>query len=142
MTVKGSGNANDGDQIDRSVGSLRRDVVEQVVDDGLDPWPQVVDPPHRERPGDEATKTGVIRRVDVEHVPGERRSRQTLGYHLVAGGLRGVHVLGQPRVVECGTRLVVADHEPGAVAVGQRDLVHGATVAEGAVEGERIVAVV
>ena len=105
-------------------------------------WPEGVDPAHGERPGDETAKTGVIRRVDVEHVPGEGRSGQTFGYHLVAGGLGRVHVLGEPRVVECGARLVVADHEPGAVAVGQRDLVHAATVAEGGEEGERIVAVV
>ena len=36
----------------------------------------------------------------------------------------GVHVLGQPRVVERGPGLGVADNEPGTLAVGQGDLVH------------------
>jgi hypothetical protein len=66
----------------------------------------------------------VVGRVDAEHVPGEGGTGQALGNHRAVTGEGGVHVLGQAGVVESGLRLLVADDQPRAVPIGQRDLVH------------------
>jgi hypothetical protein len=68
----------------------------------------------------------MVGRVDAEHMPGEGRAGQALGHDRPVMGERGVHVLGQGGVVEGGLRLLVADDQPRAVPVGQRDLVHRA----------------
>jgi hypothetical protein len=111
------------DQVDDGVAAAVQ-LVEQVVDDRLDPRAQRGDPRAAERGGGQRAQPGVVGRVDAEHVPGERGAGQALGDHRAVAGERGVHVLGQPRVVERGPCLGVADDEPGALAVGQRDLVH------------------
>ena len=49
---------------------------------------------------------------------------------------RGVHVLGEPGVVERLAGLVVADHQPGVVAVGQSDVVHRAEFRTSAKSGK------
>ena len=54
----------------------------------------------------------------------------------------GVHVLRQPRVVERGAGLVVADDEPRVVAVDERHRVDRAAPAHVGEQGERVVAVV
>ena len=46
----------------------------------------------------------VVRRIDHEHVSGERRARKTFGHDFATQGKRRLHVLGEPRIVERGTR--------------------------------------
>ena len=97
------------------------------VDDRLHPRPQRLDAADGERSGDEATQAGVIGRIDVEHVASERRPGKALRDDLGAGGERGLHVLGEPRVVQRGPSLVVADHQPRRMTVGQRHRMHRTT---------------
>ena len=61
----------------------------------------------------------MVGRVHREHVTCELRTRQTFGDDGGPGRQGGVHVLGEPRVVERGHGLLVADHQPGVVPVGQ-----------------------
>ena len=141
MTVNGSGNAKRDDEVDPAVGAVGGDAVEQVVDDRLDPWPESLDAPWREGARDQPAEPGVVRRIDGEHVPGECRSGETLGHDGRVGGQRGVHVLRQPRVVECCAGLVVADDQPRIVAVDERHRVDRAAPAHVGEQGERVVAV-
>ena len=67
----------------------------------------------------ETTQPGVIRWVHGEHVSGELRTREALSDDPAAQGERGVHVLGEPEVVERRLGLVVSYDEPGVMAVGQ-----------------------
>ena len=131
-----------GDEVDPAVGSLRGDAVEQLVDDGLDPWPQRLDAPRREGARDQPAEPGVIRRIDGEHVPGEGGSGKPLGHDARIRCQGGVHVLRQPLIVERGASLVVADHEPGIVAVDKRHRVNRAAPADVGEHGKRVVAVV
>ena len=101
-----------------------------------------VDPAPAERGHRQPAQPGVVGRVDGEHVPGQRRAGQALGDDLAAAGQRGVHVLGQPRVVQRRPGLLVADDQPGRVPVGERDLVHRAGRADLREQRERVVAVV
>ena len=71
MTVNGSGNAN-ADEVDPGVGSGGGHRVEEVVDDGLHPRAERLDAAGREGGRDEPAQPAVVRRVDAEHVPGER----------------------------------------------------------------------
>ena len=141
MTVNGSGNANAADEVDPRVGSGGRDRVEEVVDDRLHVGAERFDAAGREGGRDEAAQPAVVGRVDAEHVPRERRPGQALGHHPAAGGQRGVHVLGEACVVERGAGLLVADHEPGVVPVGERDRVHRAELADRGEQREGVVAV-
>ena len=109
---------------------------------GLDAGPQRGDPRPAERGRGQPAQPGVVGRVDAEHVPGERGAGQALGDHRAVAGERGVHVLGQPRVVERGPGLGVPDDEPGPLPVGQRDLVHRAVGPDLREQRERVVAVV
>ena len=129
-------------KIDPAVGSLGGDVVEEVVRHRLHVSAQRLDPPRREGSRDEPPKPGVVGWVDGEHVPGERRSGQALGHDTGARRQGGVHVLGEPRVVECGQRLFVAGHQPGAVPVGQCHRMHRAEPADLGEHRERVVEVV
>ena len=70
------------------------------------------------------------------------RPGEALGHDRRVGVERGVHVLRQPLVVERGAGLVVADDEPGVVAVDERHREHGAAPAHVGEQWERIVAVV
>ena len=108
----------------------------------LDAGPQRGDPRAAERGRGQPAQPGVVGRVDAEHVPGERGAGQALGDHRAVAGERGVHVLGQPRVVERGPGLGVSDDEPGPLPVGQRDLVHRPVGADLREQRERVVAVV
>ena len=130
------------DEVDPRVRSGGGDVVEEVVDDGLHARAERLDAARREGGRDEAAQPGVIRRVDAEHVPREGGTWKALGHDAAAGRQRGVHVLGEPRVVERDPRLLVADHEPGVVPVGQRDRVHRAQLADRGEQREGVVAVV
>ena len=80
--------------------------------------------------------------IDHEHVPGERRPGETLGHHLPARGERGLHVLGEPRIVQRHPGLGMTDHQPRLVSVGERDLVHRAEPTDLGEQGERVVTVV
>ena len=94
------------DQVDDGVAAAVQ-LVEQVVDDRLDAGPQRGDPRAAERGRGQPAQPGVVGRVDAEHVPGERGAGQALGDHRAVAGERGVHVLGQPRVVQRGPGLGV-----------------------------------
>ena len=115
------------DQIDPVVGSSIGDVVEEVVRDGLDAWARNAST----RRGEKAAETS-------------RRSRVWSGGSTVsmcrakAGPGRPSATTPEPvakaacmslesrRVVEGGVRLVVADHEPGVMPIGQRHRMHRA----------------
>ena len=111
------------DQVDDNV-AARLEVVKQPVGDRLDAWPEGGDPRPAECSRGQPAQPGVVGRVDAEHVPGEGGAGQSLGDHRPVAGERGVHVLGQAGVAERGLGLLVPDDQPGAVPVGQRDLVH------------------
>jgi hypothetical protein len=89
-------------------------------------WPEGRHPWPAECSRGQPAQPGVVGRVDAEHVPGEGGTGQALGDHRPVAGECGVHVLGQGGVAEGGLGLLVADDEPRAVPVGQRDLVHRA----------------
>ena len=93
----------------------------------------------RERPGDEAPQPGVVRRVDGEHVPGERRAGQPLVDDVGVGVHRGEHVLGEAGVAERLAGGAVADDEPGVVTVAEADGVHRAPLAHRGEERVRVV---
>ena len=84
----------------------------------------------------------MVRRIDGEHVSGECRSGEALGNDGRVGDQRGVHVLRQPRVVECGAGFVAPYDEPGIVTVDERHPVDRAALAHVGEQGERVVAVV
>ena len=128
------------DEIDDRARARRRERVEQVVGEAHDRWLQRGDAGGQERRGDEGPQAGVVGRVDVEHVPGERRSGEALGDDVAVGGQCAEHVLGDPSVVERLAGRVVTDDEPGLVTVGQADLVHGAAGLRLGEVGERVVA--
>ena len=130
------------DQIGRRVGVPVGQRVEEVVDDGLHTRPQVFDPAHRERGRHQTTQPGVVGRVDGKHVPSELGAREALGHDPAVHCERGAHVLREARVVERRAGLVVTDHEPRVVTVGQRDVVHRAERAHFGEEREGVVAVV
>ena len=142
MTVNGSGNAK------RETRSTRLSAPSAAMPSsrsstiGLDPWPQRLDAPRREGARDQPAQPGVIRRIDGEHVPGERGSGKALGHDGRIRGHGGVHVLRQPRVVERGAGLVVVDDEPGIVAVGERHRVNRAAPAHVGEQFKRVVAMV
>jgi len=129
-------------QVDRRIWTVRLDVVEEIVDHLLDPRLQRFDPAQRERGGDQPAEPGVVGRVDVEHVAREGGPGQAFGDDRTARGQCGLHVLRQPRIVECSARLVVADDQPRIVPVGERDRVDAAARAYVGEERERIVPVV
>ena len=131
-----------GDQVDGAVEPLRGDVVEEVVDDGLHMRAQALDPASRERGGDQAAQPCVIRWIDHQHVPSERRARQAFGHDLAAQRECRVQVLRQPRIVQRGSGRVMADDEPGVVAVGERHRVHRAELTQLGEQVERCVAAV
>ena len=60
------------DQVDHGGVAAAVQLVEQVVDDGLDAGPQRGDPGAAERGRGQPAQPGVVGRVDAEHVPGER----------------------------------------------------------------------
>ena len=84
----------------------------------------------------------MIGRIDVQHVTGEHRPGQSFRHHVGGEGQRGLHVLGEARVVQCRPGLVVAGDQPGVMAVDERDGVHGATGAYRGEQRERVVPVV
>ena len=85
------------------------------------------------------TQPGVIRRVHRKHVSGELGPREALGHHPAAQGERGVHVLGEPGVVERLAGLVVTHHQPGIMTVGQGDGMHRAELPNLGEEREGVV---
>ena len=117
------------DQIDDGVRAACFDGIEHVVDDPLHVFMQRLYPPYRERARDESPETRVVGRIDGEHVPRERRPRETFGDDAPGSRHRRLHVLGDPRVVQRGPRLVVPDDQPGLVTVSQRHPVHRRPVA-------------
>jgi hypothetical protein len=129
-------------QVDRLVRTAGRQRGEQVVHDRPDPGLQCGDSLRGERGHRQPPQPGVVRRVDGEHVAGEGGPGQALRDDLTAVGERGVHVLGQPRVVQRCLRLVVADHQPGGVPVGEPHLVHRGRRTNLRKQRERVVAVV
>ena len=141
ITVNGSGKAKPATR-STTVSPRSVQLVEQAVDDRLDARPQRGDPRPAERGRGQPAQPGVVGRVDAEHVPGERGAGQALGDHRAVAGERGVHVLGQPRVVERGPCLGVSHDEPRSLAVGQRDLVHRPVGPDLREQRERVVAVV
>ena len=86
MTVTGSGSTK---SAMRSTSPAPAQVVDQAVDDGLDPRPHRLDGPRRERLEDEPPEPRVIGRLEVEHpgvvelvergVPGRRLRPAQLG---------------------------------------------------------------
>ena len=106
--------------------AARLEAVQQSVGDLLDAWPKGGDPWPAEGSRGKPAQPGVVGRVGAEHMPGEGGTGQALGDHRPVAGECGVHVLGQGGVVESGLRLLVADDQPRAVPVGERDLVHRA----------------
>ena len=132
-----------GHQVDDAVGAAAgRQVGEQILDDRPDAGLQRVDPPPAERGHGQPAQPRVVRRVDDEHVPGQRRPRKALGDDLSAARQRGVHVLGQPRVVQRRPGLLVTDDQPGRVPVGEGDLVYRPGGPHLREQRERVVAVV
>ena len=113
------------DQVDDGIAACL-EVVQQPVDDRLDMRPKGRNPGPAEGSQGQPAQPGMVGRVDAEHVPGEGGTGQALGDHRPVAGECGVHVLGQGGMVESGLRLLVADDQPRAVPVGQRDLVHRA----------------
>ena len=69
----------------------------------------------------------MVRRIDGEHVTGERRPGKSLGHDSCVADHRGVHVLRQPRVVEGGASFVVVDDEPRFMAIDERHPMDRAT---------------
>ena len=131
-----------GNEINRLVAAVSGDVVEQIVDDRLNAWPQSLDAAWRERPRDQPAEPAVVRGIDREHVSGEGRSGEALGHRCRVGEQGGLHVLRQAGVVERGAGLLVVDHEPRLVAIDERHLVHRPAPAHVGEEAERVVAVV
>ena len=84
----------------------------------------------------------MIRRIHAEHVPCERRPGESLRHDIGARRQGRVHVLGQPRIVKSGARLIVTDDEPGGVPVGQLHLLDRADLADLGENWERVVPVV
>ncbi len=115
--------------------------VEQPGGDLLDPWPEPLDRPGRERLADQPPQPGVVGRIAVEHVGGElgglhpRVGRGRGAMHGLADGRR---VLAEPGVGEGLPGVVVAGDEPHADPVGHHDLDGGALGAQRAVDAVRI----
>ena len=103
---------------------------------------QPVDASLAERRGGQPSQPGVVGRVDGEHVAGQRGSGQAFGDRAAVAGQRGVHVLGQPRVVQGRLGLVVAHDQPRRVPVGQAHRVRRARRAHLREHAVRVVAVV
>jgi hypothetical protein len=131
-----------GHQVDLAIRAHGGDGIEEIVDDRVHPRPQPFDPANRERGRHQATQTGVIRRVDVEHVPGEHRAGKALRHHVRTHRQRGMHVLGEPGIVQRGAGLVIANHQPRVMSVNQLDRVHCPTFASCRVQREGIVPIV
>ena len=100
MTVNGIGNAKLGTRSTVASGPARRERVEQRADDLADPRLERLDAAQRERGCDEPAQTGVVGRIDREHVLRERRAGQALGQHPLAARERRLHVLRQAGVVQ------------------------------------------
>jgi hypothetical protein len=84
----------------------------------------------------------VVGRIDDEHVPGELRPREALRHDSVARRQRRLQVLGQPRIVQQRLGLVVARHQPGVVAIDERDLVQCTELADLGEKRVRVILVV
>ena len=139
---EGQGEGERRDQVERRCAPGGLDVVQELVDDRLDVRSEQLDPPHRERAGDQPPEPRVIGRVDREHVPGEHRSREALGDDVIAALERGMHVLGQSRITQGGTGFGIGNDEPRGMSIGERDPVNWAAPAEEGVQRERVVEVV
>ena len=94
ITRNGSGAAKPATR-STTASSRRAQVVQQMLDELLDPRREGVHPAPAECGRDERPQPGVVRRVDAEHVPGERRTGQPLGEDRSVERQRGMHVLGQ-----------------------------------------------
>ena len=130
------------DEIDATVGTLGRDAVKELVDDRLHTRAQRLHPANGERGRDEATQSRVIRRIHEQHVPREGGPRKTFGHNVAARREGSLHVLRKSHIVQRDARLLVADHEPRCVAVGQRHRMHRPTIAHRGEHRERVVAVI
>jgi hypothetical protein len=131
-----------GDQVDGPVRApVGFQVGEQGVDDRPDAGLQRVDAPPVERGHRQPPQPGVVGRVDAEHVPGQRGTGEAFGDDLAAARQRGVHVLGQARVVQRGLGLLVPHDQPRRVPVSEPGLVHRAGRANLREQRERVVPV-
>jgi hypothetical protein len=118
------------DEIDGGAGTGGVQLIEKAAGDVPDGRLERGDPGRCKGPGHQPPQPGVVGRVDVEHVPGELRSRQAPGHDIAVSLQRGEHVLGDARVAQRLPGCVVAEHDPGPVTVGQAHLLHRALGAD------------
>ena len=84
----------------------------------------------RERPGGEPAQPGVVGRVDAEHVPGERRVRAAPRRRRRRRAASAACMsLDRSGWFSASRAAAYPTHEEGAVAVGQRHVVHRAPAA-------------
>ena len=114
------------DEVDGAIRAGLVQFVEEVAGDRPDGRLERGDPGRREGPGHQPPQSGVVGRVDVEHVPGELRPGQALGHDIAVVFERGEHVLGDARVVERLAGCVVPEYNPRRVTVGQAYPLHRA----------------
>jgi hypothetical protein len=120
-------------------GLPRGQAVEQIVDQGLHPGSQSLDPAGREGRRGETPEPGVVGRVGAEHVVLQEGVQEAVGDQAGKAGRGHRRVLDQPVVEQDRPGLLEAGHDPGRPAVTQRDPVHGPLGGEPGVEGVGVV---
>ena len=132
-----------GDEVDRGVGPGRGDRVEQVVDDRLRRAAAALRPAAARTPRDTSRRSRVWSGGSTASMcranAGPGRPSATTPSPLASAACMSLESRGS---FSASSRLVVADDEPGVVAVGERDRVHGAVLAHLGEQRERVVAVV
>ena len=101
--------------------------LDQLVGQRLDAAAHAVDDARREGHLHQRSQAGVIRRIDVEHVAGQRleHRRDPGKFRQLLGRQHAEHILGESLVLEHHGHVVVAGDQPGRLLVGQHQLVNG-----------------
>ena len=120
MTVTGSGSTK---SAMRSISPAPAHVVEQAVDDRLDPRPHRLDGPRRERLEHEPAQPRVVGRLEVEHA----RVVELVERRVPGGRLRPAH-LRVRRLVEVGPPETAVAEQPVDVGVPRDEPLRGGRV--------------
>ena len=128
-----------GAQVNDSVGPLGGEAIEELVSETLDRRSRSRHPRRPECRRHQPAETPMVGCVHGQHVVGELGAGQSLGHQVGILVQRGDHVLGQALVAERLSGGVVAEHHPGAVAIGQPDVLHWAAAPRLGEGRERVV---